>query len=131
MIGAKAVIKGDVSGEEDLRIEGNFEGTANLPSNNVIVGQTGQVTADITAKIVTLEGDIKGEIKGVEKVIISKTGRIHGNIWSPRVILEEGAQFTGRIDMNPTDVEKGTTARKVLVKGASAEKPDDSASKRS
>ena len=131
MIGAETVVKGDVSGEENLWIEGKFEGTVNVPSNDVTIGEAGQVTADITAKVVTVDGDIKGEINGVEKVIISKTGRIQGNVSSPRVILENGAQFTGRIDMSLPEVEKVVTAPKLPVKAKSVEKPDDQAKKTS
>ena len=131
MIGAETVVKGDVSGEENLWIEGKFEGTVNVPSNDVTIGEAGQVTADITAKVVTVDGDTKGEINGVEKVIISKTGRIQGNVSSPRVILENGAQFTGRIDMSLPEVEKVVTAPKLPVKAKSVEKPDDQAKKTS
>ncbi len=125
IIEAKTTIRGNVSGEENLRIEGKLEGTVNLPRNHVIVGETGQVIADITANIATLDGDTKGEIKAVERVIISNTGRIRGSISSPRVVLEDGGKFTGRIDMNLTEGKKVKTARKVPVKETSSQEPDE------
>ena len=131
MIAAETVVKGDVSGKENLRIEGKFEGTVNLPGGEVTIGEAAQVTADITAKAVTLGGNIKGEINGVEKIIISKTGRVQGNVSGPRVILEDGGQFTGRIDMNLTEVEKVTTGPKFPVKSKSVEQPDNQAKRTS
>ena len=127
MIGAKMVIKGDVSGEENLWIEGKFEGTVNLPSGEVTVGKAGQVSADITAKVLMVDGRVEGEIRGTEKVVISKTGHIEGNISSSRVILEDGAKLKGSIDMDPTDVEKVTAAGRSPVKTKSAEEPNDQA----
>ena len=129
VIGANTIVKGDLSGEGSLRIDGKFEGTVDLPSSDVTVGETGQVTVDITAKVVTIEGYVKGEINGVERVIISKTGRIHGNISSPRVVLEDGGQLSGRIDMNLTDVAKVAATAKFPVKATSVEKPDAQAKK--
>ena len=123
MIGAKITIKGEVSGEEDLRIEGKFEGTVNLPGHEVIVGETGRVSAQIKAKVVTVDGEVEGEIEGVEKVVISKTGRMHGNLAGPRLILEDGGVFTGRMDMNSPDAAKVTAPRTVQA----ADKPDDPA----
>ena len=127
VIKAKTVFKGDVSGEDNLRIDGKFEGLVNLLSDDVTIGEAGQVTADITAKIVTVDGHIEGEIKGCEKVIISKTGRMQGKVSGPIVILEEGAKFTGCIDMNPAEVEKVTNAAKSPVKAKSVKKSDDQA----
>ena len=129
VIGANTVVKGDLSGEGPLRIDGKFEGTVDLPSSDVTVGETGQVTVDVTAKLVTIEGYVKGEIKGVERVVITKTGRIHGNISSPRVVLEDGGQLSGRIDMNLTDVAKAKATAKFPVKATSVGKPDAQARK--
>ena len=129
VIGADTIVKGDLSGEGSLRIDGKFEGTIDLPGSDVTVGETGQVTVDITAKLVTIEGYVKGEINGVERVIISKTGRVQGNLSSPRVVLEDGGQLSGRVDMNLTDVAKVAATAKFPVKATSVEKPDAPARK--
>ncbi len=99
-IGPSINIKGDLSGEEDLVIQGNVEGTINLKQNNLTIGQDGKVNANIHAHTIIVEGSLKGDIFGEEKVIIKKTGNVHGNVSSPRVSLEDGAKFKGSMDMD-------------------------------
>lgn len=101
MIGPSIRIKGEVTGEEDLVVQGTVEGTISLKDQEVSVGQSGQVRADIDARIVRIEGEVTGDIAGSEKVVISKSGNVRGNIVAPRVTLEDGAVFKGSIDMDP------------------------------
>lgn len=112
MIGPSIKIKGDVSGDEDLLIQGKVEGTINLGAHEVSVGQSGHVNADIKAKVIKIDGEVTGDITGTEKVVISKAGNVRGNIVAPRVTLEDGAIFKGSIDMDPGD----TAAKPVSVK---------------
>lgn len=105
MIGPSIVIKGTVSGDEDLLIHGSVEGSVELGAHEVSVGQSGKVKADITAKVVRIDGEVAGDIKGHEKVVISKSGNVRGNIVAPRVTLEDGAIFKGSIDMDPGETE--------------------------
>lgn len=99
-IGPSIFIKGDLSGEEDLVIQGNVEGTINLKQNNLTIGQDGKVNANIHAHTIIVEGSLKGDVYGEEKVIIKKTGNVHGNVSAPRVSLEDGAKFKGSMDMD-------------------------------
>jgi cytoskeletal protein CcmA (bactofilin family) len=110
MIGPSIVIKGTVSGDEDLLVQGRVEGSIELNSNEVSVGQSGRVTADINAKTVKIDGEVTGDISGGEKVVISKSGRVRGNIVAPRVTLEDGAIFKGSIDMDPGDSASTTVS---------------------
>mgnify|MGYP000601289758 FL=1 len=103
MIGPSIKIKGEVSGDEDLLIQGQVEGTVSLKNNEVIVGESGQVSADILAKTIKIDGKVTGDITGTENVVISKLGNVRGNIIAPRVLLEDGAKFKGSIDMDPGD----------------------------
>ena len=107
MIGPSIVIKGEVTGSEDLLIQGKVEGKINLSGNQVSVGDSGEVNADIHAKIIKIDGKVAGDITGVEKVVISKSGNVHGNIVAPRVTLEDGAIFKGSIDMDPDSAAAG------------------------
>lgn len=100
-IGATIHIKGDVSGDENLHIEGKVEGTVDLAAHELVVGKSGKVHADITAKLIRIDGEVQGDITGKEKVIISATGNVRGNIVTPRMSLEDGAKFKGSIDMDP------------------------------
>jgi cytoskeletal protein CcmA (bactofilin family) len=100
-IGPSIRIKGELSGEEDLVIEGSVEGTVHLEKNNVTIGNNGRVNADIHANTITILGELRGDVTGNEKVVIRKTGNVRGNIVAPRVSLEEGAMFKGSIEMEP------------------------------
>jgi cytoskeletal protein CcmA (bactofilin family) len=99
-IGPSIFIKGDLSGEEDLVIQGHVEGTINLKQNNLTIGQDGRVNANIHAHTITVEGTLKGDVFGEDKVIIKKTGNVNGNVTAPRVSLEDGAKFKGSMDMD-------------------------------
>jgi cytoskeletal protein CcmA (bactofilin family) len=103
MIGPSIRIKGEVSGDEDLLIQGRVEGTIALKAHEVSVGESGQVFADILAKTVRVDGKVQGDITAMENVVISKLGNVRGNITAPRVLLEDGAVFKGSIDMDPGD----------------------------
>ena len=100
-IGATIVVKGDVYGDEDVVIAGEFEGSIDLPNHALTVTEGGRVKADIKANVVKIQGEVHGDVDGVDKVLITPTGRMQGNITSPRVILDDGAKFKGSIDMNP------------------------------
>jgi cytoskeletal protein CcmA (bactofilin family) len=109
-IGSTITIKGDVAGDENLIIDGKVDGTVNLASHELIVGPSGKVNADLSAKSIRIDGEVKGDITGKEKVLISKTGNVRGNIVAPRVTLEDGAKFKGSIDMDPSVASAGETA---------------------
>ena len=111
MIGPTIKIKGEVSGDEDLLIQGQVEGTITLEAHGVVVGESGQVFADILAKTIKIDGKVNGDVTGTENVVISKLGNVRGNIVAPRVLLEDGAIFKGSIDMDPGDTAAKTAGR--------------------
>jgi cytoskeletal protein CcmA (bactofilin family) len=102
MIGRGIRIAGDVTADSNLRVEGVIEGRSIESSHDVDIGDSGKVTASISAKVVRIAGEVTGDVAGGEKVTISKSGRVQGNVTAPRVQLEDGALFRGSIDMNPT-----------------------------
>jgi len=121
LIGPGIRVNGDISGDENLVIEGKVDGKISLEHNQVEVGQTGRVNADITAKVIKIAGEVRGDITGTEKVIISRSGNVHGNIVAPRMTLEDGAIFKGSIDMDPSESAKAKlsgTAKKAVEKPA-------------
>jgi len=101
MIGPSIVVNGTITGEENLVVEGTVEGTIDLPKNDLTIGESGRVTANLSAKVIRVDGLVKGDITGGENVVISDTGRVQGNIVAPRVTLQDGAKFKGSIDMDP------------------------------
>src|SRR5690554_5739616 len=120
MIGQSIEIKGEITGNEDLVIKGSVEGTIDLAEHEVTIGDSGKVRADIKGKTVTINGEVTGDISGTEKVVISKTGRVRGNIISPRMMLEDGAVFKGSIDMDPGDAAKNSRTSSSEAKPAVA-----------
>lgn len=105
-IGPSIHFKGELTGEEGLIIDGKVEGTIDLKGNQLIIGNNGEIKADVYAQTIIVNGSLTGELHGKEKVHISKTGKVNGNIFSPRVSLEDGAKFKGSIDMSETKHEK-------------------------
>jgi cytoskeletal protein CcmA (bactofilin family) len=100
-IGETICIEGDVTGTESLIVNGTVKGSVNLANNDLTIGQTGKVTADLCGKSVKVDGNVTGDITGTEGVVVSKNGQVRGNITAPRVTLEDGANFKGSIDMDP------------------------------
>jgi len=103
-IGTSITIHGDVTGEEDLIVDGVIEGTVNLKDNNLVVSENGKVTANVNARVIRVDGEVKGELRGSEQVSISPSGKVSGDIRAPRVVLEDGCQFKGSVDMDSDKV---------------------------
>jgi len=101
LIGQSLYVKGDLRGAEDLRIEGTVEGRIELPQNNVVVGKNGRVKADIYGRVISIEGEVQGNLEAEEQLILRQSSTTRGNIRAARVILEDGANFKGSIDMTP------------------------------
>lgn len=101
MIGSTVKILGEIISDENLVIEGEVEGTVTLKDNELTVGPSGRIHANINAKNIKIDGMVDGDIVAKEKVIISKSGNVRGNVVAPRVILEDGGRFKGSIDMGP------------------------------
>lgn len=101
VIGPSIRIKGDLTGQENLVIQGQLEGEVRLPANNVTVGKEGRIRADIYGRSVHVEGEVKGHLFGEQEVVIRASGKVQGDIVSPRVVLENGSNFKGSIDMEP------------------------------
>lgn len=112
MIGKSIVVKGNITGAETLVVEGSVEGSIDLPNNDLTVGESGRVSADLNAKVIKVAGQVTGDMVGAETVVISKTGKVQGNITAPRVTLEDGAKFKGSIDMDPGDSKAASTQAK-------------------
>jgi cytoskeletal protein CcmA (bactofilin family) len=104
MIGSKVKITGDIESAEDLLIEGEVNGTVTLAENELVVGNAGRVHADIEAKVIRIEGEVRGDVTGRERVVITASGSVEGNLNAPRIMLEDGGRFKGSIDMGGAKV---------------------------
>ncbi len=98
-IGKSVLVKGELSGSEDLYIDGQVEGTIELREHNLTVGPNGRVDANINAKEIILLGTVKGNVRAAERVEIRKSGSLIGDLVAARVVIEEGAYFKGSIDI--------------------------------
>ncbi|MDX1432995.1 MAG: polymer-forming cytoskeletal protein [Gammaproteobacteria bacterium] len=107
-IGPTIRINGDLSGDEDVIVQGSVEGTVTLRENVLQVGKDGKINATVNARVITVEGRVEGDLHGGEQVVVQRSGVVRGNITAPRVTLEDGCKFKGSIDM---DVEPVTAAK--------------------
>ena len=98
-IGKSIQIKGDLTGNEDLVVEGKVEGRIDLPNNQLTIGAEGQVKADLHAKTVVVIGHVTGNIGATERVEVQATGIVDGDVKSPRLIVQEGAVLNGAVEM--------------------------------
>ncbi len=98
-IGKSIAIRGDLTGNEDLVIEGTVEGKVELPDNQLTIGANGNVKAEIHAKTVVVIGRVAGNVHGSERVELQATGVVEGDVSAPRLIVSEGAVFNGAIKM--------------------------------
>ncbi len=98
-IGKSVIIKGELSGSEDLTIEGQVEGRIDLKDNVLTIGPNGKIKAEVFAKSVVVLGEVTGNVTASEKVDIRDNGSVDGDIASPRVAIAEGAHFRGAVDM--------------------------------
>jgi cytoskeletal protein CcmA (bactofilin family) len=104
-IGKSVVIKGELSGSEDLTIEGHVEGRIELRENVLTIGPNGKIRAEVFAKQVIVLGEVAGNVTASEKVDIRDNGSVDGDIASPRVAIAEGAHFRGSVDMQRAGVK--------------------------
>ena len=126
ILGNTIIIKGKLCGEEDLTIEGRIEGQINLKNHNLVVGQGGNISADVVAKSITVVGRLEGNLNAEERVEIKKSGSLTGDVRAPRVVIEDGAKFKGSVDMNaealptenkePPQYDVKTQNRKIVAK---------------
>jgi cytoskeletal protein CcmA (bactofilin family) len=99
-IGQTIFIKGELTGTEDLTIEGRVEGKIELKDHNLTIGPNGKIKADVYAKSIVITGELLGNAYASEKVEITNAGILKGDITSPRIVIADGAQFKGSVDMD-------------------------------
>jgi cytoskeletal protein CcmA (bactofilin family) len=122
-IGPSIVVRGEVSGNEDLLIQGQLDGSVALNLNSVTVGGGGRVKADITGRIITIEGNVEGNLNAKEQIILRGSAIVQGDIKAPRVVLEDGASFRGLVDMGMRDVADAAESRRADDRAPAAVSP--------
>ena len=122
-IGKSVVIKGELTGSEDLTIEGHVEGKIELRQNVLTIGPNGKIKAQVFAKSVVILGEVTGNVTASEKVDLRDNGSVDGDIAAPRVAIAEGAHFRGSIDMQRTGGKAGEVKTSTTTSSSSASTP--------
>jgi cytoskeletal protein CcmA (bactofilin family) len=111
-IGKSVIIKGELSGSEDLYLDGEVEGNIDLRNYNLVIGPNGIVRAHVHAKDVVIHGKVDGNVTGVDRVELKKSAVLNGDINTQRIVIEDGAFFKGSIDIRKGE-PKAEAARSV------------------
>jgi cytoskeletal protein CcmA (bactofilin family) len=98
-IGKSITIKGDLSGNEDLQIDGTVEGRIDLPNNQLTIGAEGRVKAEVHAKAVVVIGHVTGNLSAADRIHVEATGIVDGDVKAPRLVIQEGAMLNGSVEM--------------------------------
>jgi len=99
-LGPSLHVKGEISGSEDLLIEGSVEGLVQLDERKLTVGATAKLTADIMAREVVVYGTVKGNLRAKDRIEIKKDGSVNGDLTTARIMIEDGAYFKGSIEID-------------------------------
>jgi len=98
-IGKSVLIKGELSGSEDLYLDGEVEGSIDLREHSLVIGPNGRIRASISARELVLHGKVEGNIQAAERVELKKSSTLMGDVSTQRIVIEDGAFFKGAIDI--------------------------------
>jgi len=99
VIGRAMVIRGHIVSRESLLVDGQVEGTLELPNSRLIIGANGRIGADVKAREIEVLGTVSGDLEATKKITIRKGGRLVGDLRTPGIVIEEGAYFKGKIEI--------------------------------
>ncbi len=127
LIGKALFFKGEVSGNQDLTVNGRFEGTVSLSGHTVTVGRDGRVQGDILARVIRIEGHVEGNLQGEEVVLVGSSGVVHGDLTTVRVSMDEGCEFRGRVQVASNEPGSSELSVPLTVRtGATRDDPSPS-----
>lgn len=122
-IGGSLKIKGEITGREDLLLDGEVQGTVRVESGKVTVGSQGRVSAQVEADEIVVYGDARGALNGRMRVEVSRSGCVHGDIATMRLCVEEGAVVNGRVEMGRAAQAAAFKARAMAAGATSSGEP--------
>ena len=108
-IGKSVVIKGEVSGSEDLYVDGEVEGSIDLRNHSLTVGPNGKVKASVSAKSIVIQGKVDGSLVASDRLDLRKSAVVTGDVTTQRIAIEEGAFLKGKVDIQK-ESGKGTAS---------------------
>ena len=104
-LGASLRVKGEISGNEDLHVDGTVEGLIHLDDRKLTVGISAKLTADVIAREIVVYGSVKGNLRATDKIEIKKDGSVVGDLTTARIMIEDGAYFKGAIEIDRQPAE--------------------------
>jgi cytoskeletal protein CcmA (bactofilin family) len=110
ILGPGLFVKGQISGEEDLQIDGKVEGSISLKGQRLTVGQNGEIVSDVHAREVIVYGKVRGNLFAEDRIEVKKDGSVVGNITGGRVLIEDGAYLKGQIEIERGKSHKHASA---------------------
>jgi cytoskeletal protein CcmA (bactofilin family) len=116
-------IRGEVTGDEDLQIDGELSGSVKLVGARVMIGPEGRVTGNIQAREIIVRGNLKGNLRASERILMGGTGRWEGDGVSPRLAIEDGATVRGHLEVAEAVEKKATPAPTKVEKPVAAASP--------
>jgi len=120
-IGKSVIIKGQIFSREDLYLDGEIEGTVEVPENRLTIGPHGKLQASIKAREVVVLGVVNGNVEASERIDIRKDSKLVGDIKTARIMIEDGAYFKGSIDIvKPEAVKPAVSPRSVVPESQAA-----------
>lgn len=119
-IGRNIAIRGEVTGSEDLRIEGELHGSVCLRDAVVTVGPSGRIRADIEAREIVVQGSVEGTLTGAERVCIGASGVVQGEVHTRRIAIEEGAILQGSVDIVRPEESRRVAAKSFAAAASSS-----------
>ena len=120
--------EGKLSFKDTVRIDGHFSGEI-TSENTLVIGETGEIQANIRSKTVIVSGSVSGDVVAGTKVVLHKSARMQGNVEAPSLMIEEGAVLNGQVSMPlPDSLKKGGTSLKAVEGGVPSPPKDGSPS---
>ena len=119
-LGASLHIKGEISGNEDLHIDGSVEGLVQLDDRKLTVGASAKLTADVVAREVVVYGSVKGNLRARDRIEIKKDGSVIGDLTTARIMIEDGAYFKGSIEIDRTATKEDADDKPAYSRTGSA-----------
>ncbi len=117
-LGPNIQVKGEISGNEDLHVDGKVEGPISLGGHRLTVGRTANVSADTVAREVIVYGKVAGNLRARDRIEIKKDGSVTGDLNTARIMIEEGAYFKGSIEIDSSHTQVGADLDTLLARGA-------------
>lgn len=124
-IGKSVVIRGELTGNEDLYLDGEIEGNINLRDHKLVIGPNGKIKATVTARDIVVHGRVEGNVSAGERVELKRNCTLIGDVSTARIVIEDGAFFKGAIDIKEhkehrTEIRKPMASATAVGSGSSS-----------